>query len=109
MEGKVVHRLVSQRERDPKLRAAKLKSVTSKGLPIACELCRFDFHATYGPHGAGYIQVHHVVPLHYSGRVETTLDDLVLLCANCHVMIHRRDSWKTPDELRLLLQGPSAG
>lgn len=31
---------------------------------LACEACGFDFEATYGPRGAGYIECHHVVPLH---------------------------------------------
>ncbi|WP_143690324.1 HNH endonuclease [Williamsia sterculiae] len=38
-----------------------------------------------------------------SGAVRTTLDDLILLCANCHVMTHRGATWKTPDELRDLV------
>nr|WP_240962852.1 HNH endonuclease [Antrihabitans stalactiti] len=67
---------------------------------IACETCDFDFEVVYGELGAGFIHVHHVVPLHFSGEVETTLEHLVLLCANCHQMIHRGPSWKTPEELR---------
>ncbi|WP_222430849.1 HNH endonuclease [Rhodococcus rhodochrous] len=28
-------------------------------------------------------------PLHAAGEVTSTLEDLILLCANCHRMIHR--------------------
>ncbi|MDL9944591.1 HNH endonuclease [Gordonia sp. ABSL11-1] len=104
VEGRLVRRLVATRERDPQLRAAKLRAVRSAGKPIACEVCAFNFGKMYGAHGNGYIQVHHVMPLHASGEVTTTLDDLVLLCANCHVMIHQGTGWKTPDELRQLVE-----
>ncbi|MDF3284979.1 HNH endonuclease [Gordonia sp. N1V] len=100
IEGRLIRRVVIARERDRALRDRKLKSVVAAGRPIACEVCSFDFQTSYGEHGEGYIQVHHVLPLHVSGQVTTTLDDLVLLCANCHVMIHHGKEWKTPDELR---------
>lgn len=103
IEGRVARRLVTTRERDPKLRAAKLRAVRAAGRAIACEVCDFDFGTSYGSHGDGYIQVHHVLPLHVSGEVKTELKDLVLLCANCHVMIHHGKVWKTPAELRALL------
>ena len=53
--------------------------------------------------GEGYIHVHHRVPLHFTGEIENKLEDLILVCANCHVMIHRHSPWKTPDELRKIL------
>lgn len=90
IEGGVSRRTVAQRERDPKLRRAKIEDVRRRCKPVACEVCAFDFRSTYGPHGDGYIQVHHVIPLHFSGEVTTRLEDLALLCANCHAMIHRR-------------------
>jgi len=62
--------------------------------------CGFDFGMTYGSVGQGYIEVHHVLPLHASGPVLTRLTDLVLLCSNCHRMIHRSSAWLSPDELR---------
>ena len=57
---------------------------------LACETCGFDFKAMCGPHGDGYIECHHVIPLHASGETKTRLDDLILICSNCHRMIHRR-------------------
>lgn len=46
----------------------------------------------YGERGKDYIEVHHVVPL-ASREEEATVNpdtDLVVLCANCHRMIHRK-------------------
>jgi 5-methylcytosine-specific restriction protein A len=103
-EGRVLRRLVTTRERDPKLRRWKITQARADRGDIACEACGFDFEQTYGELGEGFIHVHHVIPLHFSGVVDTRLDDLALLCANCHQMVHRgRPRWKTPAELRNIL------
>ncbi len=88
-EGGVVMRLHKRYERDPKLVAEKRKAAAATG-KLACEVCCFDFEATYGELGAGYIEVHHTKPVHtlVSGS-RTKLSDLVLLCGNCHRMAHR--------------------
>lgn len=105
LEGQVLRRLVTTRERDPKLRNAKIDQSRSARGDISCEICGFDFEKVYGDLGAGYIHVHHVIPLHFSGQVNTTLDDLILVCVNCHQMIHRdRSRWKTPEELRQIIK-----
>lgn len=103
VEGRVVQRLVKTRERDPKLRRSKIAQSRKERGSIACETCGFDFELVYGELGDGFIHVHHKVPLHFSGEVKSTLDDLVLVCVNCHQMIHRRSPWKTPDELRQIV------
>lgn len=84
-----------RRERNPALRTAKIKSAAT----LDCEVCEFNFGRAYGERGTGYVEVHHTLPLHISGTVETKLDDLALLCSNCHRMIHR-SPWVTPSQLR---------
>lgn len=88
------------RERDPRLRRAKLKQVALDGLRPCCEVCSFDFGYVYGTMGEGYIEVHHRLPLHASGPRVTRLSDLALLCSNCHRMVHRSKEWLTPEQLR---------
>ncbi|MFT3663379.1 MAG: HNH endonuclease [Gordonia sp. (in: high G+C Gram-positive bacteria)] len=99
-EGAVARRLVVHRERDPRLRRQKIDDSLARRQSISCEACGFDFEERYGELGAGYTHVHHIVPLHISGPVVTTLEDLVLVCANCHVMVHRRIPWKSPEDLK---------
>jgi 5-methylcytosine-specific restriction protein A len=103
-EGRLLVARHLRRERSPKLRRAKIAKVKTDGLPVACEVCQFDFAASYGELGQDYIEVHHVLPLHAAGSRRTRLQDLALLCANCHRMIHRSTPWLTPDQLRALLQ-----
>lgn len=103
VEGSVIQSLVTRRERDPKLRAAKIAWSRQVRGSISCEVCSFDFEETYGTVGEGYIEVHHRVPLFSSGRVTTKLEDLILLCANCHRMIHATRDWRTPEELAQVL------
>ncbi|MGD1172161.1 HNH endonuclease [Mycobacterium seoulense] len=103
VEGRVVERLVKVAERNPKLRKAKIAQSRQERGTIACELCGFDFELAYGQLGEGYIHVHHRVPLHFTGVIENKLADLILVCANCHAMIHRQSPWKTPEQLKALI------
>ncbi|MFI5819117.1 HNH endonuclease [Streptomyces rishiriensis] len=103
LEGRLLTRWALFHERSPKLRDQKIAQVRRGGGPLRCEVCGFDFARTYGDLGEGYIEVHHVTPLHVSGTRETRLDDLACVCANCHRMCHKSDlgeSWRTPMALR---------
>jgi 5-methylcytosine-specific restriction enzyme A len=103
-EGRLLIRRHVSYERDRKLRQRKLDATRRVGRPIACEVCGFDFALTYGDRGKGYIECHHIVPLHVSGPGRTRLSDLALLCANCHRMVHSRAPWLTPLELQDLIR-----
>ncbi|MGH3380711.1 MAG: HNH endonuclease [Actinoallomurus sp.] len=107
VEGRVLERVHRFRERNPRLRREKIRSVGRAGGTLACQVCGFDFAERFGPHGDGYIEVHHVVPLHETGTSETRLTDLALVCANCHRMSHRRlertGTWPSPTELQALM------
>ncbi|MFE7954944.1 HNH endonuclease [Streptomyces sp. NPDC057413] len=104
IEGRLLVRRALARERDPKLRALKIQQIRKGGRPLRCEVCDFDFALVYGSDlGDGYIEVHHLTPLHVVGTRETRLEELACLCANCHRMCHRSlpgESWRTPASLR---------
>lgn len=70
---------------------------------MSCAVCGWDFSRAYGSWGAGYAEVHHLVPLGEEPVVRETdaEHDLAVLCANCHRMVHRRRSLVLSiDELR---------
>lgn len=58
---------------------------------VYCEICGFDFSKYYPKSlGTGFIEVHHLSPLFASSLPKkTTLGDLLLVCSNCHRMVHR--------------------
>lgn len=94
--------IISNRiERDPKLREQAIELHGEK-----CAVCGFDFEAAYGEWGRGFCEVHHLKPLGEGDeqRFTNPLYDLVVLCANCHRMIHRRHGITlTIEELRAKL------
>ncbi|MGJ1536504.1 HNH endonuclease [Sphingobacterium multivorum] len=69
--------------------------------------CGFNFEKAYGEWGAGIIHVHHTKPLSNGEgeRVVNPLTDMIVLCPNCHSMIHRRrNKTLSLDELLQLLK-----
>lgn len=56
---------------------------------LLCECCRFDFFEEYGLIGQGFVECHHKNFIS-NGERKTTLEDLALVCSNCHRMLHRR-------------------
>ncbi|WP_165617622.1 HNH endonuclease [Klenkia soli] len=111
MEGLPVSSTTMRYERS---RAARDRCIALHG--HTCSICAFEFATTYGALGEGYVHVHHVVPLSARGQQDTVdpANDLVPVCANCHVMLHRSRSATdpsrimTPAEMRAALPIPAA-
>lgn len=103
-EGKILTRLHRVRERSRKLAdQCKATALKTHG-HLACEACEFIFTDKYGQAGAGMIEVHHSKPVHtLSAGAKTNIKDLVLLCANCHRVVHGSRKWLTLNELRATL------
>lgn len=69
-----------------------------------CEVCGFDFYLKYGELGKGFIECYHKKPLSaLEPNTETKLSDLALVCANCHIMLHKEISTLSVSELKLTL------
>ncbi len=84
-------------ERNPKARAA---CIAHHG--HICRVCGFDFARIFGSLGAGFIHVHHIVPI---GKLDKEYEidpvaDLIPVCPNCHAMIHRTEPPLTVEQLR---------
>jgi 5-methylcytosine-specific restriction protein A len=89
-EGMVIYWLHKYYERNTKINNQKKALHLKKYGQLDCEACDFNFHKTYGDLGKGYIECHHIIPLYQIvGESITKLDDLALVCSNCHRMIHR--------------------
>lgn len=74
---------------------------------LKCEICNFSFRKTYGEIGLGLIEVHHIQPIsQQTGIHQTKFNDLILVCSNCHSVLHRKldnKNYITIDELKALL------
>ena len=88
-EGRRMHREMVFFFRNPAL-VRKIKSER----PNVCEVCAFDFSKEY--EGAScYVECHHGNPLserpadQWHDNMRTSVEDIHLLCANCHRLAHR--------------------
>lgn len=92
VEGQPHLKLHLSRERASGLARAKKKEFARLHERLYCEECGLQPDEIYGTEfGNACIEVHHKTPLHErSTESETTLDDLMCVCANCHRILHRR-------------------
>ncbi|MEZ4801682.1 MAG: HNH endonuclease [Gelidibacter sp.] len=104
-EGKVIYKLHKYYERDTKINRKKKDRYLKTYGKLDCETCTFDFYEAYGDLGKGYIECHHISPLsELGGETTTTLDDLALVCSNCHRMLHRRIDSLSIEGLRRIVE-----
>jgi len=104
-EGMVHRQVVSRYERNPNLRAACIRHHGP-----ACAVCGFSYGETYGPEFDGLIVVHHLTPISTDGDSHDVdpIADLRPVCADCHLVIHRRPTPFTIEEVREMMAHASA-
>jgi predicted HNH restriction endonuclease len=107
-EGKLKYRLHRIKERSRKLsKAVKDTSLREVG-ELLCDVCGFSFRERYGDLGDGYIEAHHTVAISLLKKeTPTKVNDIALVCSNCHRMLHRKRPWLGMSELRLLINHKS--
>ena len=71
-----------------------------------CEACGMSFANKYPGIGEGFIECHHKIP--YSDMKEgekrnLNVNDFMILCSNCHKMIHRLDNPADLEQLKAIL------
>jgi 5-methylcytosine-specific restriction protein A len=103
-EGRILFRLHRRRERNRNLvKRAKLRAKERHG-KLFCAACNFDFAAVYGPLGEDFIECHHTLPLsQLQEERPTRIDEIALVCSNCHRMNHRKRPWLGIHELATLI------
>jgi 5-methylcytosine-specific restriction protein A len=100
-EGNKYEILATRYERNPINRFLCIEHYGYK-----CQVCEHDFEKTYGEIGHEYIQVHHIKPVSKMGAhyIVEPLKDLIPVCANCHVMLHKKDPPISIEELKSRLR-----
>jgi hypothetical protein len=85
-EGKRKTMTLSKRERN---RDVRVRALARNG--YCCKICCFDFAKRYGEFAKDCVEVHHLTLLSSAGKRgrTTTLDDVLVVCPNCHRALHR--------------------
>ena len=109
-EGREIWRLHHSHERNPRLPELAKAAALARGETISCAVCEFDFWKTYGELGKDFIECHHILPVsELKEGMMTKLSDVVLVCSNCHRMLHRKRPWLTVGQLKALLPRTAEG
>lgn len=104
-EGKEKYRLHKSKERNQRLIALKKQNSINKNNSLPCEICDFSFKDKYGNIGEGFIEAHHILSISdLTEETQTKLEDLILVCSNCHKMIHRKRPWLTVEQMKNLIE-----
>ena len=104
-EGKVLARTHFIRERNKGIVKKKKDNFIKKNGKLFCEACGFDFEEVYGERGKSFIECHHIKPISkLNSDDKTSIKDLMLLCSNCHRIVHTKQPWLTPKELKELIK-----
>lgn len=104
-EGALKYRQHVTRERNRELVRRAKRRYKEKHGKLNCEICGFDFFEVYGEIGEDFIECHHTLPVSELGAdSKTKINDVALLCPNCHRIVHRRRPWLRMDELRMILR-----
>jgi 5-methylcytosine-specific restriction protein A len=103
-EGKLVERKHKSRERNTKLIAIAKATFLQENKKLYCMVCNFDFEKTYGERGRGFMEAHHTIPVSdmKSGQ-STRIEDIALVCSNCHKILHRTRPWLNMKQLKEIL------
>ena len=104
-EGQLLSRLHRYRERDRSLVTKKKSKFLQVHSRLFCQACGLDFEHKYGDRGKGFIECHHTKPISAIAPGDVTkLSDLILLCSNCHRMVHRQRPWLSYDEIKSMVK-----
>lgn len=103
-EGNVKYLMHKSIERNSTL-VNKLKLKRQQCDPkLHCEICGFSFVEKYGKIGEGFIEAHHIIPLSSLNDATVTHEsDLILICPNCHRMLHRINPVLSIQELKSMI------
>ncbi|MDE7314556.1 MAG: HNH endonuclease [Mucispirillum sp.] len=93
------------RERSPQvIQQAKEKFKEKHNSKLFCQICGFDFSKTYGKLGENFIEGHHIIPISsIQSNSKTGIEDIYLVCSNCHSMLHQKGAPKKVEDYYKIL------
>lgn len=108
-EGRLLVRIHAYKERDRNLTVMAKKSFKGKHAgKLLCEACGIDPVERYGPNGERAIEAHHKIPIEeLQPDSITRADDMAMVCASCHRIIHSEKPCLTIAQVKALLNNSS--
>ncbi len=105
-EGKEYFKPHRKRERNKKLVRIAKEQYLKNDPSLKCQVCGFSFSEFFGQVGIGFIEAHHIIPISkLKKETVTKVEDIALVCSNCHRMLHRRKAEKNSiKKLRKLIE-----
>jgi len=104
-EGKDVERLHKSRERNSQVILIAKQNFKNLNGCLFCQVCGFDFEKVYGTLGKDFIEGHHTVAVsEMTHDYKTKVEEIAILCSNCHRMVHKKRPWLTMKELHKILK-----
>ena len=104
-EGKILTRVHKIKERNPTFVRRKKNSVLRKNGSLICEVCGFDFEEYYGDIGKGFAECHHLIPIsELKSEQKVGLNDLAIVCSNCHRMLHSAKQMMSIEKLSKIVE-----
>lgn len=98
IEGRRYLQYHNKIERNPYLKEQYLRKYFLKN-DILCELCN-EMFTKYDLEKHDVFELHHCIPLFlYETPRETIISDLILICPNCHRLIHKNKIFLSKNEL----------
>jgi len=71
---------------------------------LYCEICKINFEKLDGVYGEGIIQGHHKILFStLENNTVLTPKDIMIVCPNCHIIIHRNLSICSFKEIKLMI------
>lgn len=106
VEGRLLTRIHVYKERDKGFAArAKRHYKAINGGKLICECCGMDPVALYGANGERCMEAHHKIPIEeLQPDSITRVDEMAIVCASCHRVIHSQKPCIPVEELAAALK-----
>jgi 5-methylcytosine-specific restriction protein A len=109
-EGKIVERTHKARERNSQVISLAKEKFKKQNGRLFCQVCGFDFEKTYSNIGKDFIEGHHTIAVsEMNPEHKTKVEDIAMLCSNCHRMVHKKRPWLTMKNIDKLLKNKKNG
>lgn len=104
-EGKLVERTHKSRERNYQVIQLAKQNFKRQNGQLYCQICNFNFETYYGQIGKDFIEGHHTIAVcDMTPEHKTKVEDIAILCSNCHRIVHKKRPWLSMSELKEILK-----